>query len=613
MLLVSISLLSISIFIYLQKRIAFPRPVLFLYSLGIFTSIFLSIVHSVADYFTGNGMTIIVFYYLKYGLSGAGFSEYIWLISVSVVGILSALSLSLWIFLKKHRGTVKPVYAYLVFLLLLLSVSLNPVTVSLKRYVFQPAIEIDENSEFFRYYHIPELTQTGETKNLIFIYAEGLERTYFDQTIFPNLTKNLIEIESESISFTNITQDIYSHHTIGGMVASQCGIPLISPSHANSMSGMDTYLRSVTCIGDLLDTEGYYLSYYGGADLDFAGKGKFYYSHKFNEVKGREELLPELENAGYRNSWGLFDDSLLDLAYERFSELSESQDRFALFLLTMDTHHPKGFSSDSCKGIEFNNNENSILTAAACSDNLIAGFIEKIRQSEYSNKTVLVLASDHLAMQNTAADLLKKSERKNLFLINTPDSGGAVKIDRPGLTIDICTTVLPFIGYTGDIGLGRDILKSDPKYHAVILNKLDDFRPDIIQFWDFPRIKESLKIDMNHNRVFIDNRGFNVPLLIELNDRLETTLKFKFDPPEMVESYLHISNMEANKSFILIDKCEKLNHIFNSTSGLCLLGGKTDQYVHMELTSDIKFSPKEIREIAGLSEVDRNSEENKFI
>ena len=193
---------------------------------------------------------------------------------------------------------------------------LNPTTTALTSYLKPKTTAKD--SDFFEYYRQPEIEQTGEPKNLVFIYAEGLERTYLNNDVFPDLTPHLGQLESRSTTFTNIGQDKYSHHTIGGMVASQCGLPLVTPSHANSMSGMDHYLQSAICLGDLLHQKNYLLAYYGGSELDFAGKGKFYATHKFDSVQGKEGLVAMLEDKSYLSDWGLFDDSLLPIFYDEF-------------------------------------------------------------------------------------------------------------------------------------------------------------------------------------------------------------------------------------------------------------------------------------------------------
>ena len=76
--------------------------------------------------------------------------------------------------------------------------------------------------------------------------------------------------------------------------------------------------------------------------------------------------------------WGLYDDSLFDLAYNNFVELSKKRNKFAMFLLTLDTHHPNGHPSKSCENISYGDGSNPMLNSVACSDYLIAGFIEKI-------------------------------------------------------------------------------------------------------------------------------------------------------------------------------------------------------------------------------------------
>ena len=613
--LLSTGLLLLSICIYLYKGKVFSIPIRLLFSFIVFISILLFVFYGVAYYFTGNGVTSAVIYFVMYGLAGAGFSEYIWLIFISILSVLLGISFSLWlIFRKLPKGNKGYVQTCFILFLLCLSLFFNPVIGSIKKLVFRSNEQFvfGNYAEFHKYYKLPKLKQIGEAKNLVFIYAEGLERTYFDETIFPDLIKGLRELETRSVSYTDISQDKYSHHTIGGIVAGQCGLPLISPSHANSMSGMDTYLEAATCLGDLLNHEGYHLTYHGGADLNFAGKGQFFLSHKFDEVKGRNELLPKLQNPDYKTGWGLYDDSLVEIAYDKFIELSQTEDKFAMFLLTLDTHHPKGHRSKCCNDVVYKDGTNSILNAVACSDYLISRFIKKIRQSEYSNKTVVVVVSDHLALRNTATKLLKKRDRKNLFIINDPHSVNGIKIDNPGLTLDIGSTVLPFIGYESEIGFGRDINKIEDPGSRVkdILSNLDKFEPYIMQFWSFPRIKEYIEIDVNQNKLFIDDRSFMLPVLVELNNQLETTLKFEFYLPDKIGLNSHILDMDKDKSFLLIESCHKISNIVDTEidyTGFCLLSGKAYQFnTLIKLTSNTKYSTNDIRQITGI-------EENKFL
>lgn len=315
-----------------------PLPIRFLYSLKIFFCIILYSFYFVANYFTGEGITPSVLYHLRYGLGGAGFGSYIDVIVLTVAFLTLGLLLSAYAFYSngircKYRTTLS-------VLLLLSSLTLNPASLDLYKVTYG---QQESAHKFADYYSSGSLrATTDEHPNFVFIYAESLERTCFDDTLFPDLITELKELEKESTSFTDILQAPLSEWTMGGMVASQCGIPLVSSSGGNSMAGMDAFLSDATYLGDLLSEEGYELTYMGGASLDFGGKGKLYTSHGFSETYGKEELLPQLKDPSYLNTWGLHDDTLFDLAFQRFIELSKSGKRFGLTMVTLATHHPTG-------------------------------------------------------------------------------------------------------------------------------------------------------------------------------------------------------------------------------------------------------------------------------
>jgi len=136
-----------------------------------------------------------------------------------------------------------------------------------------------------------------------------------------------------------------------------------------------------------------------------------------------------------------------------------------------------------------------------------------------------------------------------------------------------------------------------------------------MQFWNFPKVKKSIYIDVKRKKLFIDDRKFRIPILFELNDKLETTPKFEFSLSkkriEKIGFNSHISKMNSNESFILIESCSRTNALIDETdalinktinyTGFCLLAGKASKYyVHTNLKSYTELSTKEIREITGL-------------
>jgi len=581
--------------------------------------------YGVAYYFTGNGIDEATIYHLKYGLGGAGFLEYIWLIATTITVLVLGTIYLLWFILKSTKDRAsrtlssRPSYA-----LLSISILLNPAiidTYNLQEHSSMPTkipaiidiYNLQEHSSmptnFYDFYRKPHITPSGDNqKNIVFIYAEGLERTFFDKTLFPGLIKGLRKLESTSTYFTNIKQVRRTGWTIGGIVASQCGLPLFTPSHGNSMSSMDQFLSSAVCLGDLLNHQGYHLTYMGGGSLDFAGKGKLFKTHGFTDVLGQKELLPKIKNRAYKTSWGLYDDSLIKLIYRRFMESSAAGEKFGLFTLTLDTHHPTGHPSRSCRNIKYKDGSNPFLNAVACSDYLITILINKIIQSPFADQTVIVLVSDHLAMRNTASDLLKKKDRRNLFMIIDPGVNRPWKIQTIGSTLDIGTTVLPFIGYKGNIGLGRNLLIGTGQGEAeriFIHDNLVKWKTPIMGFWDFPKIQDSLKIYIDGKFLRIDNRNFRIPILIELNANLESTLFFQVhQSPQHKTLVQHRNSLNENKYFLLIDEC-KNSRVFDRTlgkKGFCLVAGKgkTNTKI-MKLQENIAYTANEIRQLLDLA------------
>ena len=617
--------LSLSLFVvgvYLFRKTKSLTKNIFFYTMVIF-SFTGYILYGISDYFTGNGIDESIIFHLKYGLQGAGFREYSDLIFKTIGVILLSSILLTWILVRRAKSNSHWIFNRTIsYLLVLLALLANPITSNVHSLLLSKADTVDPQKiyrephitksnliDFNKFYLEPAIIKsTNETKNLVVIYAEGLERTYFDETTFPGLVPRLRELESKSTYFTNIKQVPGTGWTIGGMVASQCGIPLFTPSHGNSMAGMDVFLPSAICFGDLLHGEGYDLVYYGGADLAFAGKGKFYSTHKFNEIAGRDELLPALEDKSYINGWGLYDDSLFDLAYDRFVELSAKGKKFGLFLLTLDTHHPKGHPSQSCQQIVYRDGSNPILNAVACSDYLISKFVNKLRQSPYSDQTIVVVLSDHLALRNTAYNDLTKSERTDLFMIMEPKVNRATQINKLGSTLDIAPTILPFIGYRGSIGLGRNLRDTAQSTSDIekIQQNLLAWEPMIADFWNFPKIRNFVEIDITEKKLTIDDRTFDIPVLIGLSNELVTTLEF---PPNGSEGHKDIIDnylmSDDTRPFILIDHCANLYKYDKNLgyTGFCLLAANGSNYVKkMRLYGNLKFTSNGIRRLLNLKD-----------
>lgn len=458
---------------------------------------------------------------------------------------------------------------------LLTAIIIHPASVDIAKlfsFSYSPA-----DAAFHSFYKVPSLqTPAQPTPNLVFIYLEGLERTYFNEHIFPGLVTGLREIEEQSLSFVNMGQTWGANWTIAGVTASQCGIPLVSGG--NSMAGMDLFLPGALCLGDMLNDEGYHLAFMGGAFLDFAGKGKFYSSHGFTEVLGKNVLLPHLADPDYSSFWGLYDDSLLELAQEKFEALSAAGEKFGLFLLTLDTHHPKGHQSQSCSEQIYGDGTNSILNAVRCSDYLVTQFVSKILASEYAKNTVIVIASDHLALPNTASRQLEKVDRKNLFIIISPHKMHLGKNTKKGSTLDIGPTLLSVLGYDiTALGLGRNLFSNESTLVAAIENPnttLKEWRGQLTGLWEFPDLPEKITIDPINDLLRFNDRIVKIPVLFELTEDMRTIdIKFPFYGAENLSHHLYTTGKKT--PFLWVDTCKRIYALDTrlGSKGICVYAG----------------------------------------
>lgn len=585
-------------------------------------SVLMLIAFFVADYFTAEGINEAVVYHMTYGLDGAGFAEYA---NVMVFGSIAVLLLFVslaWVFLKLRRQQrnltlhKRPGFdtrGAAALLSMALSLAINPAAADIYHLVApsglpplagdapkEPGMQ-DPADDFAKHYSNAGITGTDRPpRNLVYIYAESLEQNYFDEALFPGLMRNLRTLQREATSFTGIEQVPGTGWTIAGMVASQCGIPLFTPSHGNAMEGLQNFLPAAICLGDLLKPAGYHLAYMGGAKLKFAGKGNFYQTHRFDEVSGRDELIGVLPDPAYLNPWGLYDDSLLGLAFEKYSTLSASGKPFGLFLLTLDTHHPDGHASRQCDGEKYADGSNPMLNAVHCADILLSQFIRRIRASPGGKDTVVVLASDHLAMKNLAYDQLEKKPRRNFMAVWEPGQSKGRIIDTEGSALDIAPTVLGYLGYQGRVGLGSSLLdrgQEQADRAAYIRTSLERWRAPLGRFWGFPAITHHVKVDVPARQMEIDGQVMRIPALIELDDRLQTQVKFPYleSPAELV------GRNPPDKGFLLFADCATRN------AGLpageyCLFAGRGSIIQNqMLIRHEVRYSPEAVRRMAGMA------------
>ncbi len=189
----------------------------------------------------------------------------------------------------------------------------------------------------------------------------------------------------------------------------------------------------------------------------------------------------------------------------------------------MDTHHPDGFVSRTCKrkSYSYDGKNNQSFSAVTCSQEHIAALVEKIKASPWFKNTVIVVSSDHLAMKNRAWEYLNKQDRSDLFFVLRGDQPQQEDVSGTKRnTLDNGATVLDILGGDNFIGLGRSRL-SGQSLSGVFLNmkeKVLAWKPDIIRLWNFPKKMKEFTVDSQKQMVAFSGSQFRLPLLVRVSE-----------------------------------------------------------------------------------------------
>ncbi len=325
------------------------------------------------------------------------------------------------------------------------------------------------------------------TKNLIYIYLESMETGYRDTKLFD---KNLIEaLDADAlkgVSFAAYRQAPGTNYTIAAQVATQCGIPLkviLNNADGNAQGEqVKSFLHSAHCLGDILREHGYYNVFLQGSSLDFAGQGRFWGQHGFDEVYGTEDLL---ERGYVPGGWGVTDDSLFAEAKRILPQLRSRRQPFNLTMALVDTHHTYGILSQTCKSMGYH----ELTGIVECTALMTADFVRYLRVKGYLRNTQVVIVGDHLAMENTVYDKLLKTDRT---IFNVFVGEGKFKKNREEiLHFDLLPTVLNFLGFDlsegrlglGYSGFGRLPVEPDSKRLEEMQQSLMNQSPSYLELW----------------------------------------------------------------------------------------------------------------------------------
>ncbi len=305
---------------------------------------------------------------------------------------------------------------------------------------------------------------TDRPKNVLHILLESTERSFFDETQFGDVMAPLAPFEKRGFTAHNLMEVANTNHSIGGAVASLCGIPFQNDAFVGSgtLKEFQTFLPRLTCLGDVLELKGYEMAYFSGWPIDFLGQGVFYTSHGYDAVYGSDEIAQLAPGSG--EIFGVDDEQVLRASYLKLEEMNQNSSPFVITMGLSGGHAPDGFAADACEGkTGIGEDQPNLLHALKCTNILVADFINNAEEAGLLDNTIVVIQSDHLGHESSVSAALAKYERRNLFFMYGPGIVPQVHTF-PAAMFDVYPTILDVLGYElpdAKAGVGTSMLAGE--------------------------------------------------------------------------------------------------------------------------------------------------------
>ncbi|MBQ6477605.1 MAG: LTA synthase family protein [Bacilli bacterium] len=332
-----------------------------------------------------------------------------------------------------------------------------------------------ESSKFIEEHYVDpkevKITFPDKKRNLVFIFAESFESSYFPVSLGGSNNKNPMEplntLTEENLNFSDNEKFGGSQQlagttwTTGAIVAYTTGLPVkIDPTLTNG-ADRSNVLNGATALGHILEKNGYNETFMMGSDSSFGSRKGYlkkhgnYYIYDEKEAKKLKKVPKD-----YHVWWGIEDKKLFEIAKDELTRLDNESKPFNFSILTTDTHFPGGFINKECTGYHY---EDDYSNSVYCSAKEIRDFIEWIKKQSFYENTTIILVGDHLSMEKDYLPLDQKRRVYNL-IINSPIEAKQTK-NREFSSLDMFPTTLASMNVKieGDrLGLGTN-LYSDEK------------------------------------------------------------------------------------------------------------------------------------------------------
>lgn len=332
-------------------------------------------------------------------------------------------------------------------------------------------------------------------RNLVYIFLESMESSYFSKDLGGIQEKNLLPhfaqlAQNGGINFSNsdqlggMLQIPGANQTASSMVAQTSGLPLRPSTSLNTSESSEEnsaeYFPGAYSLGEILDKQGYNQALLMGSDAEFAGRDRYFTQHGNYDIRDYKWAIATGHiPKDYYEWWGYEDRKLVDYAKETLNELSSKDAPFNLTMLTADTHFEDGYATEDTPDL-FGDQYSNVIHD---SDRQIYELLQWMKKQPFYEDTTVILVGDHLTMDSDFFDSVDPDYQRTVFnlLLNT----GKQKVrnkNRQFSAVDMFPTTLSALGVKipGDrLGLGVNLFSDKPTLTEQI--GYDEFQNELMK------------------------------------------------------------------------------------------------------------------------------------
>ncbi len=293
-----------------------------------------------------------------------------------------------------------------------------------------------------------ELKASSSGKNIIIISMESLEKGYLNGE-FKSVTPNLNKLKNQW-TYIDLEENPGSNWTSGSLYTLLTGFPGFFGTFHNGIF-KDVYYSHITSISHVFQKLNYKTLFLNG-NTDFSGVKEMLSTLEFDKIIDYKNS----QKTGHESFYGLRDKDLFKIAKSQIDNYEKSNDNFALFISTTDTHFPAGIYDERMEGV-ISPQKTQLEFCVASLDYLIGDLISYLEYKNLLENTSIYLFPDHLKMGDPS--VFKNSGKRGLFCITNSNT---LKIDSTKLyQIDLPKIILNGANINHNLKFFTDYIKGD--------------------------------------------------------------------------------------------------------------------------------------------------------